>query len=81
MTKTSEHAMSAIQAMVKAEVRRETALLRRKLAKMRMQRDQWRARANELREKRQVAEASLQATIRRSATTTADPGVPRTSWR
>lgn len=51
MTKTLEQALSAIQAMAAQETQRELALLRRKLAKMERQRDEWKAKSEYYRTK------------------------------
>jgi len=51
MTKTLEQALSAIQKLAEQETQRELAQLRRKLIKMEVQRDQWKAKADHYRTK------------------------------
>lgn len=57
MTSLSSKAVSNIEKVIQAEVSRQTLAMRRKVVKLQAQRDNWRTKANEYRDKLQTLTA------------------------
>jgi hypothetical protein len=83
MTDIKSKTVTSIEKLIHYEVHRQTVLMARRLSKMKAQRDNWKARAIDYREKLQNLKKSTALTKDTETVQPRNPvaaGAPRTTW-